>query len=101
MKISDWLDEKMAEGMDVSRMNMPSEMSYDQAPDEMVYFKEHKPCGYFCAKNHPFSKVERFGHWYVCKGQDYKAGIHSSDMTWHLFTKDKQLALKTAETHMG
>ena len=101
MKISDWLDEKTAEGMDVSRINMPSEMSYDQAPDEMVYFKEHKPCGYFCAQNHPFSKVERFGLWYACKGQDRKAGIHSSDMTWHLFTKDKQLALKTAKAHMG
>jgi hypothetical protein len=101
MKISDWLDEKMAEGMDVTRVTMPPEMSYDQSPDEMVYFKEHKPCGYFCAQNHPFSKVERFGNWYACKGQDRKAGIHCSDMTWHLFTKDKQLALKTAKAHMG
>jgi len=62
--------------------------------------KQHRPCGYFCAKNHPFSKVERFGCWYFCKGQDRKAGIRSPDMRWHLPTIDKDLALETAREHM-
>ncbi len=100
MKISDWLDEQEAHKIDVSQIKMPSEMSYDEAPDEMVYFKEHKPCGYFCAENHPFSKVQRFGHWYYCNGQDKKAGIHSSKMKWHMFTKDRELAIKTANVHL-
>ena len=101
MTISDWLDEQEEENVDVSRIVLPAGMLYDESPEETVYFKEIRPCGFLCTGNHPFSTVERFGHWYVCKGQDYKAGIHSPEMTWHLFTKDKQLALKTAETHMG
>jgi hypothetical protein len=57
-------------------------------------------CGLLCNGNHPFSKVERFGHWYYCKGQDKKAGMHSSKMKWRLFTKDKELALQTAKAHL-
>jgi hypothetical protein len=41
--------------------------------------------------------VERFGHWYLSRGQDKKAGIHSSEMMWKLFTRDKNLALQTAK----
>jgi len=100
MKISDWLDEKQAENVDVSQIELPVNMSYDEVPDETIFFKEIKPCGILCTDNHPFSTVERFGHWYYCRGQDKKAGIHSSKMKWRLFTKDKDNALQTAKAHI-
>ena len=100
MKISDWLDEREAENVDVSQIVLPADMSYDEVPDETIFFKEIKPCGILCTDNHPFSTVERFGHWYYCRGQDKKAGIHSSKMKWRLFTKDKDNALQTAKAHI-
>ena len=99
MKISDWLDEKEAENVDVSQIVLPTDMSYDEVPDETIFFEEINPCGLLCTENHPFSTVERFGHWYYCRGQDKKAGIHSSKMKWRLFTKDKDIALQTAKAH--
>lgn len=100
MKISDWLDEKEAENVDVSQIELPRNMSYDDDPDETIFYKENNPCGVVCTKNHPFSTVERFGHWYYSRGQDKKAGIHSSKMKWKLFTRDKELALQTAKAHI-
>jgi hypothetical protein len=100
MNISSWLNEKSAEGRDMSQITLPNEMTYDQAPDEVIYFKEIKPCGILCDRNHPFSTVERFGDWYYARGQDKLAGIHSTDMEWKLFTKDKDLAIKTAKSHI-
>ena len=47
-----------------------------------------------------FKPIERFGHWYYSRGQDKKAGIHSSEMKWRLFTKDKDIALQTARAHL-
>ena len=88
MKISDWLDEKEAENVDVSQIELPKDISFDAVADETLYFKEDNPCGLLCTENHPFSKVERFGHWF------------SSEMKWRLFTKDKALALKAAKEHI-
>ena len=100
MKISDWLDEKEAENVDMSQLELPPDLSYGEDPDETIFYKEVKPCGLFCTENHPFSTVERFGHWYFCRGQDKKAGIHSAEKQWRLFTKDKHTALKTAQAHI-
>jgi hypothetical protein len=100
MKISDWLDEKEAENIDVSQITLSPNMSYDDDPDETIFFKDSNTCGLFCTENHPFATVERFGHWYLARGQDKKAGIHSSEMMWRLFTKDKNLALHTARAHI-
>lgn len=100
MKISEWLDEKAAEGIDVSHIKLPDDLAYNEGPEETIYFKEINPCGMFCAGNHPFSTVERFGHWYYARGQDKKAGIHSNAMEWRLFTKDKDLAINTAKSHI-
>ena len=100
MKISDWLDKQVAENVDVSEITVPADMAYDDDPDETIYFEEIKPCGVFCTENHPFSTVERFGHWYFCRGQDKSAGIHSSEMMWRLFTRNKDLALRTAKAHI-
>ena len=97
MNISDWLDQQEAAKIDVSQIELPKNMSYDDDPDETIYYQEIKPCGLFCTENHPFATVERFGHWYLARGQDKKAGIHSSEMKWKLFTKDKDLALQTAK----
>lgn len=100
MRISEWLDEKEAEEVDVSQIDLPDDLSYDDVPDETVFFQEFKPCGILCTGNHPFSIVERFGHWFYCRGQDKQAGIHSSEKLWRLFTKDKDLAVKTAKLHL-
>jgi hypothetical protein len=100
MKISEWLDKKAAEGIDVSQIVLPEELSYDEAPGETIYFKEARPCSILCTGNHPFSTVERFGHWYYCRGQDKQAGIHSADIKWWLFTRDKDLAVSTAKSHI-
>jgi hypothetical protein len=100
MHISDWLNEKEAEGCDMSQIVLPDDLPYDEVPDETIYFEETRPCGILCAGNHPFSTVERFGSWYHCRGQDKKAGIHSSQMEWKLFTKDRDLAVRTAKSHI-
>ena len=100
MKISDWLDQKEKENVDVSEIVLPKNLSYDEDPDETIYYQEHKPCGVFCTENHPFATIERFGHWYYCRGQDKKAGIHSSEMKWRLFTKDRKVALQTAKARI-
>jgi hypothetical protein len=100
MKVSDWLDKKEAEGVDVSHIELPKNIFYDEDPDETLYFKKINPCGLLCARNHPFSTVERYGHWYLSRGQDKEAGIHSSEMKWSLFTKDKNLALQTAKARI-
>ncbi len=100
MKISDWLDEKEAENVDVSQITLPKNMFYDEDPDVTLFYKDINPCGLFCTENHPFATVEQFGHWYLSRGQDKKAGIHSSEMKWRLFTKDKDLALQTAKDHI-
>jgi len=39
MKISDWLDEKEAENVDVSQIELPRNMSYDEDPDETIFFQ--------------------------------------------------------------
>jgi hypothetical protein len=100
MKISDWLDAKEAEHVDMSTIEFPGNMQYSEDPDETLFFQVINPCGLFCTENHPFSTVERYGHWFCCRGQDKEAGIHSTKMKWRLFTKDKALALKTARAHI-
>lgn len=100
MTISEWLDEKEAEGVDVSHIAFPADLSFDEDPEETIFFEEIKPCGFLCQQNHPFSTVERFGHWYLSRGQDKKAGIHAEGMDWKLITKDKDLAIKTAKFHI-
>ena len=100
MDISEWLDKKEEEGIDVSQIVLPEDLSYDEVPDETIFYEEINPCGILCTGNHPFSTVDRFGDWYSCRGQDKGAGIHSSRMQWHLFTKDKDLAVKTAKSHL-
>ena len=100
MKISEWLDKKEEEKGDVSQIELPADMSFDEAPEGTIYFKEIKPCGILCTGSHPFSTVERFGHWYCGRGQDKNAGIHASGMKWKLFTRDKELALKAAKAHI-
>ena len=100
MKISEWLDKKETEGIDVSQITLPDSLSYDEAPDETIFFKEINRDGILSTADHPFSTVERFEHWYYCRGRDKATGINSSGMEWRLFTKDKDLAVKTAKSHI-
>ena len=101
MKISDWLDEQVKANVDVSQIELPTDIAFDEESDETLFYEEINPCGILCTKDHPFSKVQRYGHWYLCKGQDKQAGLHSTKMKWRLFTKDKNLALKTAKERIA
>jgi hypothetical protein len=100
MKISDWLDKKEADKFDVSQIVLPDDLPYDEVPDETIFFKEINPDGILSIANHPFSTVERFGHWYYCRGRDKATGTNLSGKEWRLFTRDKDLALKTAKSHI-
>ncbi len=100
MKISDWLDKKEEEGVDVSQITLPDDLSYDEVPEETIFFEEINSDGILSTTDHPFSTVERFGDWYYCRGRDKSTGIHSSGMEWGFFTRDKDLALKTAKSHI-
>ena len=40
MKISEWLHKKEADGIDVSQVSLPDDLSYDEVPDETIFFKE-------------------------------------------------------------
>lgn len=100
MKISDWLDEKEAEGLDISQIVFPKGLSYDEVPDETIYFEEINSDGILSTADHPFSTVEHFGHWYYSRGRGKETGIYSSGMEWGFFTRDKDLAVKTAKSHM-
>jgi hypothetical protein len=100
MSVAGWLDEREALGFDVSQMVLPDDLAYDEAPEETIYFEEIRPCSILCTGNHPFSTVERFGRWYHSRGQDKKAGIHSSELGWSLFTRDRDLAVNIAKSHI-
>ncbi|MCK9228235.1 MAG: hypothetical protein PHT96_12685 [Syntrophorhabdaceae bacterium] len=58
MNISDWLDEKEAEGVDVSQIELPDDLAYEESPEETIFFEEINPCGIYCPGNHPFSTVK-------------------------------------------
>lgn len=100
MTISEWLDKKEAQGVDVSHISLPEDLASDEEPDETIYFKEIRSCGVLCTGTHPFATVERFGHWYQSRGREKEAGLHTSKPQWWLFTKDKNLALETARGHI-
>jgi len=100
MTISNWLDKKEAENVDVSQISLPDDLSYDEVPDETIFFKEINFDGILSTADHPFSTVERFGHWYYCRGRDKDASSQSPGREWRLFTKDKDLALETAKSHL-
>ncbi len=99
--ISKWLDDKEKEGVDVSRILLPDDLANDEAPDETVYFKEVRPCSILCTGTHPFATVERFGRWYLSRGRDRDQGPHTDLPAWWLFTKDRELALRTAKSHIS
>ncbi len=98
--VSEWLDERQAEGVDVSEIEPPEDLIYDEDPDETIFFEQIRPCGILCTENHPFATVERYGRWYYSRGQDKSAGIHSAEGQWRLFTKDRDLAVRTARSHI-
>jgi hypothetical protein len=100
MTVSEWLDKKEAEGEDVSHITLPVELANDQDPDETIFFKEIRECSILCDGDHPFSTVEQYGHWYYCRGRDKDNGPHTKEPQWWMFTKDKDLAIKTANMHI-
>lgn len=51
MSISEWLDKKDSEGVDVSHIEVPDDLAYDEVPDETIYFKQIRPCGILCPGN--------------------------------------------------
>ncbi len=100
MNISEWLDKNESQGIDVSHITLPADLASDEAPAETIFFKEIRPCSILCTGDHPFSTVERFGHWYYSRGRDKENGPHTTKPQWWLFTRDKDLAIKTAKAHI-
>jgi hypothetical protein len=100
LNISEWLDKKEVQGTDVSHIFLPDDLMKDQAPDETIFFKEIRPCSILCTGSHPFSTVERFGHWFYSRGRDKENGPHTTKSQWWLFTRDKDVAIKTARSHI-
>ncbi|KUG24230.1 hypothetical protein ASZ90_005950 [hydrocarbon metagenome] len=100
MKISKWLDKKEAEGIDVSHIKLPEDLAQDEPPAETIYFKEIRSCSILCPGNHPFATIERYGHWFYCRGRDKENGPHTTKPQWWLFTKNSDLAFKTAKIHI-
>ncbi len=100
MDISKWLDQKEFAGIDVSQIVLPDDLANDDVPDETIYYKEINTCGILCTGSHPFSTVERFGHWYYSRGRDKEAGPHTTKSQWRLFTRDKDRAIKIAKSHI-
>jgi len=100
-RISAWLDEREKEGLDVSEVPLPGELSYDEAPDETIFFREIKPCGILCTEDHPFSTVERFGDWYLARGRQKGGDAHAPGKEWRLFTRNRELALETARARLA
>ncbi len=100
MNISEWLDQKEAQGIDVSHINLPAEMVNEEEPDETIFFKEIRTCGVLCSGDHPFATVERYGRWYYCRGREKETGPHTTKPPWRLFTRDQKLAVKTARLHI-
>ena len=49
MALSDWLDEREAENVDISKITVPKDLLYDASPDELVFFKEIKDWIVSCA----------------------------------------------------
>ncbi len=100
MTISEWLDEKEAQGLDVSHIALPENLAQNEDPEETIYFKEIRTCGILCTRDHPFATVERFGHWYYSRGRDKEDGPHTTKPQWWFFTKDKDFAIQTAKSHI-
>ncbi len=100
MNISQWLDKKEAEGIDVSQIVLPDDLANDESPAETIFFKEIRTCTFLCTGSNPFATVVRFGHWYYCRGRDKENGPHTTKPQWRMFTKDKNLAIKTAGEHI-
>lgn len=100
MRVSDWLDEQEAAGIDVSRIELPEDLANSEIPDETLFFREKRECSILCPGDHPFATVERFGHWYHSRGRDREAGPHTTKEQWRLFTRDKDFALRTALEHI-
>ncbi len=101
MKISDWLDQNEAQGIDVNHLAFPAQQIQQEDPDETIFFKEIRICSILCSGNHPFATVERYDHWYLCRGKEKDTGPHTTKPQWWLFTKDRELAIKTARLRIG
>ena len=44
MEPREWLDEQETQGVDVSHIVLPKDLSYDEDSDQTLYFKEIRPC---------------------------------------------------------
>ncbi len=100
MTVSEWLDKKVAEGVDVSHIALPEDLAQDEAPDETLYFKEIRPCSVLCTGDHPFATVERYGRWYLARGREKEKGPHTTKAQWWLFTRNQDQAIETARTRI-
>ena len=99
--ISEWLDEKESEGVDVTHIVVPDDLTREEDPEETIFFKQIRPCSVLCTGRHPFATVERFGHWYYSRGRKKETGAHTTQPQWWMYTKDRELAVNTAQSNIN
>ena len=100
MTIPEWLDSQEATGKDVAHIVLPDELSREEDPEETIFYNEIRECSILCDGDHPFATVERYGNWYLSRGRKKDNGPHTSQPQWWMFTKDRDLAVRTAQMHM-
>ena len=100
MNISEWLDKKEAEGIDLSQIELPDDLLYDASPDEVVFFSGGATLQHPLLEKSPFFYRRALRALVLLQGPGQEAGIHATGMEWRFFTKNKDLALKTAKSHI-
>ena len=100
MNISDWLDRKVAEGIDVQpRSHCLTICRMTLSPTRSYFFRFCSPA-VSSAQKSPLFHGRALRALVSCRGQDKKAGVHATGMEWTFFTKDKDLAVKTAKSRI-
>jgi len=99
MKISEWLDKKEAKALMYLKSHCPIASLMNDEPDDTIFFKDMNHDGSFLP---PIIRFYCRALWalVLLPGRDSVTGNHSPGIEWRLFTKDKDLALKTAKSHI-
>jgi hypothetical protein len=98
MKISDWLDEKEAEKLDVSQIALPDDLSYDKVPDETIFLRRLIFAGFSVQAIIPFLRSSALDTGIIVEVETRRPAFTRQE--WRFFTKDRDLAIKTAKSHI-
>jgi hypothetical protein len=83
---------------DVSEIDPPADLLYDDRPDETIYFDEINSCGILYRTITPFPPSSGSAM-VLCPGQDRNAGLHSAERN-EAVHQGQIVALSTAKAHI-